>query len=48
MGRIDRFLSSEPTLNEGWPRVDPARVIRGLSEFLLFVFVLEFIFSVFQ
>lgn len=46
MGRIDWFSSSEPTLNGGWPRVDPARTMRGLQEFLLFVFVLEFIFSV--
>ena len=48
MRQMDRFSSSEPTLSEAWPGVDAARLVRGLQEFLLFVFVLEFIFSVLQ
>lgn len=46
MRKVDRFSSNEPTLRAGWPPLDPANLMRGLREFLLFVFILEFIFSV--
>ena len=46
MRQIVRSSSNEPTLREGWPQLDPANLMRGLREFLLFVFILEFLFSV--
>ena len=46
MRQIDKLSSNEPTLHQGWPQLDPANLMQGLRDFLLFVFILEFIFSV--